>query len=644
MCGIAGVLRLRDGPVSTDRLHAMAAAIAHRGPDDEGYYVDGPIGFGFRRLSIMDLTGGHQPMTSSDGWVTTMVNGEVYNFGELRLELERHGHLFRTECDSEVVLHGYRQWGDGVLNRLNGMYAIAVWDGREQRLLLARDRAGVKFLYYRLDGDELVFGSELRAVLAGCPGRPTLDPVALNLFLRYRYTPSPLTVYSGVNKLAAGTRLVVTGGKVDVQPYWDYDPAPPTPAPPPARARQELLELYATAVRRQLMSDVPVGLLLSGGVDSALLLALMSEHAPGWRTYSVGYGDAHTGDELAAAAATARLFGAKHTEVRLDRAAFEAGLSAVVDSLEEPIATASMVALHDVCARASQDVKVALIGQGPDELLGGYTRHLGLRYGAAWRALPAPVQALTGSALRRLPRVEAVHRGLFALGVADPMRRYQQVFSLLPASVVDGLFAPDVLPPAAGDAILDCWAEFAGHLATDGDELAAFQRLEVRSSLPDELLLAADKLGMRHSLELRVPYLDHEVIEYAGRLPASLKIRRGNRKWLHKQLCREYLPAEIVRRPKRAFASDVVDRWYRDSSSGKLRDTLLADDALVYRFLRPERVRRLVADHHAGRRNHHKVIFSLVVLEEWLRRTGAVLSVWWLSTSDSLPAVVSATL
>jgi asparagine synthase (glutamine-hydrolysing) len=624
MCGIAGVLRLRDRLVSPDRLHAMAAAIAHRGPDDEGYYVDGPVGFGFRRLSIMDLTGGHQPMTSSDDCVTTMVNGEVYNFRELRLELERHGHVFRTKCDSEVVLHGYRQWGDGVLDRLNGIYAIAIWDGREQRLLLARDRAGVKFLYYRLDGDELVFGSELRAVLAGCPGRATLDPVALNLFLRYRYTPSPRTVYSGVNKLAAGTRLVVTDGKVDVQPYWDFDPTPTAPAPAPERAGRELLDLYATAVRRQLISDVPVGLLLSGGVDSALLLALMSEHGTGWSTYSVGYGG-HAGDELAAAAATARLFGAKHTEVRLDRAAFEAGLSAVVDSLEEPIATASTVALHDVCARASQDVKVALIGQGPDELLGGYTRHLGVRYGAAWRALPAPVRALTGSALRRLPRVEAVHRGLFALGVADPMRRYQQVFSLLPASAVDGLFAPDVLPPAAGDAILESWADSAGHVAAASDELAAFQHLEIRSSLPDELLLAADKLGMRHSLELRVPYLDHEVIEYAGRLPASLKIRRGSRKWLHKQLCRKYLPAEIVRRPKRAFASDVVDRWYRDSLSGTLRDTLLAGDGLVYRFLRPQRVRQLVEDHHAGRRNHHKVIFSLVVLEKWLRLTGATL-------------------
>ncbi|WP_211216440.1 asparagine synthase (glutamine-hydrolyzing) [Paractinoplanes globisporus] len=617
MCGITGILRLRGGVVSPDRLTAMARAIAHRGPDDEGFHADGPLGFGFRRLSIMDPAGGPQPMTSADGRLTVMVNGEIYNFPELRSELEGYGHVFRTRSDSEVVLHGYREWGDGILDRLNGMFALAVWDSAEERLLLARDRAGVKFLYYRVVGDELVFGSELRAVLAGRPDRPAIDPVAMNLFLRYRYVPSPLTVYKGVHKLASGTRLVVKGGKVDVRRYWDFDLSSAEPEPTPEEAAERLLELYATATRRQLMSDVPVGLLLSGGVDSALLLALMSEHGTGRQTYTVGYGDSYAGDELADAAATARYFGASHTEVRLNRFAFETVLSEVIDSLEEPIATASMVALHHVCARAGQDLKVALIGQGPDELLGGYQRHLGVRYGSAWRSLPAPVQSVTRSVLGRAHRAEALHRGLFALDDADPMRRFQQVFSLLPGSAVDGLFADDVLPPGAGDAILDCWADSAVHMG--GDELAAFQYLEVRSSLPDELLLAADKIGMRHSLELRVPYLDHEIIEYAARLPASLKVRRGTRKWLHKRLCRQYLPPEMVRRPKRAFADDVVDRWFRESLSGKLGKMLLADDAPLYSFLRPEPVRQLVTEHQSGHRDHHKIIFSLVVLEEWLR-------------------------
>jgi len=619
MCGIVGVLGLRGGRIEAGRLRAMTNAIIHRGPDDEGFYTEGPVGFGFRRLAIIDLAGGHQPITASDGEVTVVVNGEIFNYPELRRELEGLGHRFHSNVDTEVVLHGYRQWGDDVLTRLNGIYAIAVWDVPKQRLLLARDRAGVKFLYYRVDADEMVFGSELRAVHAATGTRPTLDPVALNLFLRYRYTPSPLTIYAGVRKLTAGTKLVVVGGRVCVERYWDYDPTPFDPEPTPVAAQEEVLARYTEAVRRQLMSDVPVGLLLSGGVDSALLLALMNKHGAAWRTFSVGYGSEYANDELVDAGQTARLFGAQHTEVRLDRAGFEAGLSTVVDVMEEPVATPSIVALYHLCERVAEDVKVALIGQGPDELFGGYTRHLGVRYGPAWRALPSPVRGAAGALLGRIPRAEAVRRGLHSLDVPDRMRRYQQVFSLLPGAEVDDLFADGVLPDGAGDVILDCWADAAPHMAVD-DELAAFQYLEVNHSLPDELLLAGDKLSMRHSLELRVPYLDHEIIEYVGRLPASLKVRWGTRKWLHKRLCRAYLPAEIVRRPKRAFARDVVDRWYRDSLSGKVADTLLASDSLLFKLLRPERVQQLVDEHRAGREDYHKIIFSLVVTEEWLRR------------------------
>jgi asparagine synthase (glutamine-hydrolysing) len=624
MCGIAGVLRRRGGTVELGTLRAMADSIAHRGPDDEGFYTQGPVGFGFRRLSIIDVAGGHQPMSDEHGQVTVLLNGEIYNYPELRRELEGLGHRFRTNADTEALLHGYRQWGDGVLTRLNGMFGIAVWDVQRQRLLLARDRAGVKFVYYRADPDELVFGSELRAVHAASSGRPALDPVALNLFLRYRYTPSPLTIYDGVRKLAPGTALIAERGEIRIERYWDYDPTPFDPAPTPQQAQDELLDRYCEAVRRQLMSDVPLGLLLSGGVDSALLLALMTRHGGQWPTFTVGYGEAYANDELADAAETARMFGAKHSEVRLDRAGFEADLAAVVDALEEPIATPSMVALYHVCRRAREDVTVALIGQGPDELLGGYTRHLGVRYGAAWRGLPRPVRGAVAAALSRLPRAETVHRGLHSLDVPDRMRRYQQVFSLLPGHVVDGLFADGVLPRNAGDEVLRCWADAVSGVAA-GDELSAFQYLELRSSLPDELLLAGDKLSMHHSLELRVPYLDHEIIEYVGRLPASLKIRYGQRKWLHKRLCAAYLPAEIVRRPKRAFARDVVDRWYRDSLSGKVSETLLDSDALLYHLLHRDRVQQLVDEHRTGRRDHHKIVFSLVVFEDWLRKSAVTL-------------------
>ncbi|MEV8516790.1 asparagine synthase (glutamine-hydrolyzing) [Dactylosporangium sp. NPDC051484] len=609
------------------RLLSMAGSIAHRGPDDEGFHTDGPIGFGFRRLAIVDLGGGHQPLISGDGRTAAVVVGEIYNHREVRRELERLGHRFHTEVDTEVVLHGYREWGDDVLARLNGIFALAVWDGERQRLLLARDRAGVKLLYYRLDGDELVFGSELRAVHAAGGGRASLDPAAVNLFLRYRYTPSPLTVHAGVRRLAAGTKLVADlteAGRVSVQDYWDYEPVPFDRPPRMAEAREQLLARYRAAVRRQLMADVPVGLLLSGGVDSALLLALMAEHGERWRTFTVGYGESYPNDEVAEAGRTARRFGARHTHVRLDRTGFEADLATVVDALEEPIATASTVALYHVCRRAAEDVKVAFIGQGPDELFGGYARHLGLRYGAAWRAVPGPVRAASGSLLRRLPRAATVRRGLYSLGETDRTRRYQRAFSLLPGESVDALFRDDVLPPGAGDTILSCWADQLPRLAGAG-ELAGFQYLEVRHSLPDELLLTADKLSMWHSLELRTPYLDHEIIEYAGRLPASYKIRLGTRKWLHKQVCRAYLPPQIVHRRKRAFASDVVDHWYRESPSGMITGALLNPGAQLYQLLRPDKVRELVDEHRAGRHDHHKILFSLVSLELWLRRAAVSL-------------------
>lgn len=618
MCGIAGVLERRGGPVDVGVLRAMADSLAHRGPDEEGFHQDGLIGLAFRRLSIIDLAGGHQPMSNEAGDVWVMLNGEIFNFVELRAELVALGHQFRTRSDTECVVHGYLQWGDDVLSHLNGMFGLAIWDARRTRLLLARDRAGIKPLYYHLTADRLTFGSELRSIRVSAP-KPALDVVSLNLFLRYRYTPSPRTLFEGITKLAAGTRLLVEAdGSTRVERWWDYDP---TPIPQGAdKAKAELLERYIEAVRRQLVSDVPVGLLLSGGIDSALLLALMARQGTPWPTFTVGFGPEYPDDELQDAARTARLFGADHHEIRLDRSVFEEDLAAVVDSLEEPIASPSVVALSRVCERARREVKVALIGQGPDELFGGYTRHLGVRYGYLWRGLPVHLRQAVAGGLSQFRRAEAVHRGLDSLDEPHRLVRFQQVFSLLPGDEIDALFHEGMLPCGAGDAILDCWGAVDEALAR-GDELGAFQYLELRSALPDELLVCADKLSMRHGLELRVPYLDHELVEFIGRLPAALKLRHGTRKWLHRRVCREFLPPDVLRRKKRGFAVDVVDRWYRESLDGQLRDTLLDPASVLYTVLRPDRVHALVRDHRDGRRDNHKVIHSLIVLEEWLRRT-----------------------
>jgi asparagine synthase (glutamine-hydrolysing) len=321
---------------------------------------------------------------------------------------------------------------------------------------------------------------------------------------------------------------------------------------------------------------------------------------------------------LADAAETAAIYGAKHTEIRLSQDVFEVELARIVDALEEPVASSSIVPMFFVCQRARQDVKVALIGQGPDELFGGYTRHLGVRYGEWWRRLPGPVRSLSSAIIQRLPRHETLKRSLYSLGLADRMRRYQNVFSLLPAERITGLFQDGLLPSDAGDAALDCWKELAP-IVERQDELGGFQLLELRSALPDELLMYADKLSMAHGLEVRVPYLDRTVVEYAQRLSATYKVRNGERKWLHRRVCRSFLPETILRRKKRGFAVNVVDDWFRSSLRGRLTEMLSDQASLMFNFLKPEPVRRLKEEHQSGRHDHHKILFSLVMLEHFLR-------------------------
>ena len=619
MCGICGQFNFGNlAPVQPRDIEAMTKTLIHRGPDDEGYYVAGPLGFGFRRLAIIDLAGGHQPMSDREESVWVIFNGEIYNFLELRRELEGYGHVFRTKSDTEVIVHGYKQWGDEVLNRLNGMFGLAIWDARKERLVLARDPFGIKLLYYRIDRDCLFFGSEIRALRATMPDRAEIDPTSLNLFLRYRYTPSPYTLLKGIRKLAPGTKLTVQDSSYQLSQWYRFKPVPFAPAKSPGEAREELLALYQQAVRRQLISDVPVGLLLSGGIDSGLLLTLMNLNGGSWPTFTVGYGSTFADDELADAAETARTLASKHTTVTITRSIFEETLPKIVASLEEPIATSSIVPMYFVCERARQDVKVALVGQGPDELFGGYRRHLGVRYGTLWARLPRWMRTPISSTVAALPRNETLKRGVYSLAIPDRMRRYQHVLSILPGGQVDELFQEGLLDPNAGDTILECWANLAGLMAAT-DELGGLQFLEVRSTLPDELLMYADKLSMAHGLELRVPYLDKEIVEYVERLPANFKVRNGSRKWLHRQVCRTYLPDSILRRPKRGFAVNVVDNWFRGAIDNRMAETLLDSDSKIYQYLRPNAVRELLEQHASGRHDNHKVLFSLVVFEEWLR-------------------------
>ncbi len=563
MCGICGQFNFaRNDPVQPETIRRMTESIRHRGPDDEGYFISGPVGLGFRRLSIIDLAGGHQPMSDAEETVWVILNGEIYNFKELRAELEKSGHRFRTNSDTEVIIHGYKEWGTEVLNHLNGMFGLAIWDVKNHRLVVARDAMGIKLIYYQIANGQLTFGSEIRAVLTAEDSKPEVDPVALNLFLRFRYTPSPLTIFQGIRKLAPGTMLVIEGGECREERWYGYTPIPFSSPKEDKEATHELLELYRGAVRRHLLSDVPVGILLSGGLDSGLLLALMNEEGGPWPAYTIGYGESFEDDELADAKETATLLGARHIPVKLDRTEFEQSLPKIVECLEEPVAASSIVPMYFISQRARQDVKVALI--------------------------------------------------------EDRLKRYQDVFSLASSETINGLFRDETLPGRNGHELVGYWRDLLPQMEHT-DELGGFQLLEIRSSLPDELLMYADKLSMAHSLEVRVPYLDRTVVEYVQRLGANLKVRSGTRKWLHRQVCQTYLPPRILKRKKRGFAVNVVDEWLHSSVQGQLPEMLMDESSLMFNLLKPEPVRRLLSDHRSRREDNHKLLFSLVMLEHWLR-------------------------
>ena len=621
MCGITGQYNFeRHEPVERETIVRIAHSIAHRGPDDEGFFIAGPVGLGFRRLSIIDLAGGHQPMSDVEETVWIIFNGEIYNYKELRAELQSKGHQFRTNSDTEVIIHGYKEWSTDVFNHLNGMFGLAIWDVPNERLVLARDAMGIKLIYYKIDNGQLTFGSEIRAILAAGDSRPAVDPVALNLFLRFRYTPSPLTIFRGIRKLAPGTMLVAEKGQCREERWYKFIP---TPFPIPKKKEEaacELLELYRGAVKRHLLSDVPVGVLLSGGLDSGLLLALMNEQGGPWPAYTIGYGESFEDDELTDAGETAARLGARHIRIKLDQTEFERSLPKIVECLEEPIATSSIVPMYFVSQCARQDVKVALIGQGPDELFGGYKRHLGIHYGNWWRGLPTGLRSMTGFAVNRLPRNEMLKRGVRSLGSEDRLERYQDVFSLAPAETIDGLFRDDILPQdqSNGRKLVNYWGELLPQIEYT-DELGGFQLLEIRCSLPDELLMYADKLSMAHSLEVRVPYLDRTVVEYVQRLGANLKVRKGTPKWLHRQVCQNYLSPRILKGKKRGFAANVVDEWFHSSLNGALREVLLDENSLMFDLLNPKPVRTLLDGHQSGRHDNHKILFSLVMVEQWLR-------------------------
>ena len=621
MCGIHGILHFDGLPVAPGMLTAMGNVTAHRGPDDEGMFIDGACGIAMRRLSIIDLSGGHQPLSNiaQDLWV--VCNGEIYNYRELRAELQAKGYQFKTGSDSEVLLHLYDDQGDDFVHRLNGMFDFALWDARRQRLLIGRDRLGVKPLYVMQDGKRLAFATEAKALLA-LPGvTAALDESVVASYLHLGCVAAPGCIFKGIRKLPPATLLAVERGKVTEWRYWRLPQKVDTSRSPAqwidlVRARLE------ESVRMQMVSDVPIGAFLSGGVDSSAVVGFMAKHSPHpIRTYAIGFtgGEAEAlYNELPYAQRVATLFGTQHREIVVRPDVVDL-LPKLLWHMDEPVSDTAFITTFLVSQFARQDVKVILSGVGGDELFGGYRRYLGGHYAHKYQQLPAWLRSSAAMVARRLPTDRhsgllnslRLAKGFLASAEMTSDDRYRSYLQVLDRASVAGLM---MQPGLAGPDPLE--AAFAG--AGTQDDLNRMFAVDVETQLPDDLLMLTDKMSMAVSLECRVPLLDHELVELAASIPGSAKVQRGRLKHLMKESLSDLLPADILDRKKRGFGTPM-GAWLKRELAPMLR-RLLAPDVLATRGLfRQPVVARLMADHEANRIDGTDALLALMNLEIWSR-------------------------
>ena len=595
-------------PVPSGVLARMTDSLAHRGPDERGFALLPGAALGVRRLAIVDVAEGHQPVWNEDESVVAVQNGELYNHLDLRRS-ELAGHSFASRCDSEVLPHLYERFGTAFVERLRGKFGLAVWDTERRRLVLARDRLGVKPLYYALAGDCLVFGSELKSVLASGLVSTTLDYEALDAYLSFGFVPGPATPLAAVRKLGAGERLVVESGAVSVERYWHYPAAEPdTPARNEGEYAHELLELLDEAVRLRLMSDVPLGAMLSGGLDSSLVVALMARHASGpVRTFSVGFREAGAGNELAEARLVAERFGCEHHELELSYAEQAVDLAELVWALDEPLADLGALGLLALSQLASQHVTVALSGQGADELFGGYERHRTAALASPLRRLPRPARVATarlasGSRFGRAARVVAADGA-----AAEWIAAHDRLDDRSRARLVRGPLAE-----------LDGGrSAIAGVSNGTGGGLPGLLTLDAQLGLVDDMLQYFDRASMAHSLEVRVPFLDHHLVEWAARLPSQFKVRGSQTKVLLKRAARGIVPDEIIDKPKIGFFNVASNDWLRRQLGGPIPEYLLDPGARINELVDRREVERMVA-RGAGGRGDGGVLLALLMLEVWL--------------------------
>jgi asparagine synthase (glutamine-hydrolysing) len=591
----------------------MCDVIRHRGPDDEGWFVDERVALGMRRLSIIDLATGHQPIHNEERTVWVVFNGEIYNFRALRQMLEAAGHRFYTSTDTEVIAHAYEEWGAGAIERLRGMFGLAIWDARSGALLLARDRIGIKPLHYAVQDGTLSFGSEIKSILE-VPGMPRdLNLDALNHYLSFLYTPRDASIFKAIRKLPPGHLLTWRNGGLRVEQYWRPADVETFLGSEP-EAASELHDVLLDAVKSHLVSDVPLGAFLSGGVDSSLVVGLMAEVAGGGvKTFSIGF-DEPAFDELEYARLVARHFGTDHHEFVVKPDAIGI-LEALIAHFDEPFADSSAIPTWYVSEIARKHVTVVLSGDGGDELFGGYDRYLpDARVAAFDRYGRGTGRRLAAVAAARLPH-GARGKNFLRHVARDARGRYVDAIRFFSSDEKAALLAPDVL---AGMNLEDPEAQLARHFERYASLPwpSQMMRFDADTYLPEDVLAKVDRMSMAHSIESRVPLLDNDVVAFANSLPAGLKIRSGRRKHILKEVAATFLPAEILSRRKQGFGVPL-GVWFRGNLRELFADTLLSSTAGSSGYFHQSFVRRLVDEHLSGRRDHTLRLWQLVVFERW---------------------------
>lgn len=620
MCGICGILRFDEAaPAARLLVEAMTETLTHRGPDDAGVYAEGPVSLGSRRLKVIDLSPmGHQPMANDDGTLWIVYNGEVYNHREVRDVLATHGYRFRSRTDTEVVLKAYEHYGEEFLQRLNGMFALAIWDARRRRLLLARDRLGVKPLYYAHLADRLLFASEIKALLQDRSLPRELGIRGLNNYFTYGHSVAPGTIFAAVRKLQPGHYAVVEGREFREVPYWDVDFGAKSAHESEPVLIERLRAQTEASVRRQMVADVPVGAFLSGGVDSSAVVAFMARHSSRpIQTFSVGFEGGHAFNELGDAVRMARHLGTEHRELFLREADLVDALETLVYHYDEPFGDAAAFPTYLMARLARRHVTVCLTGEGGDEIFGGYRRYVLERYLTPLMVLPRWMRQKAVPALvYALPRARKLRQVVRGLSIDEPQRRYAQWMTVFDDGLRRELFADIYADLAARVDTLEVYRRYYRH---DWDLVDRLLYVDLKTWLADGYLEKVDKATMAVSLEARVPLLDHDLVELMAALPSRYKVRGFQTKSLFRRALETVLPRQTLRKPKHGFAVPI-DPWFRDGLRGFVAEILFDDRTRARPYFEHRCIQQIFAAHKNGRRVYSDQLWLLLNFELWHRR------------------------